>query len=263
MPSPTQSEMSEEGDLERNESSTTEKDAEKANHEQTVESTPSAKPPYCALSSRRRAFVLTIVTVAGFFGPLAGNIYLPALPVLQRAFGVGETAMNATVSSFMVVFAFAVCDWRISHGSNSDLLSVASHLDQLLRLQRSSAAVHHFSGDLHRSQYLDCSTASKFRGARFSAHPTSFWVSRSGVNGRRNRSRCTMSSPARFQPATNDDHQTTEPKNRGKAMSYFLLGPQLGPVLGPVIGGALAEASWRWIFGFLGKLRDETFLQQN
>jgi MFS family permease len=57
------------------------------------------------------------VTVAGFFGPLAGNIYLPALPVLQRVFGVGETAMNATVSSFMFVFAFAV---RLLHHSGDE-----------------------------------------------------------------------------------------------------------------------------------------------
>jgi MFS family permease len=37
-------------------------------------------------------------------------------------------------------------------------------------------------------------------------------------------------------------------------MSIFLTGPQCGPVLGPVLGGALAEANWRWIFGFLGPL---------
>lgn len=37
-------------------------------------------------------------------------------------------------------------------------------------------------------------------------------------------------------------------------MSIFLTGPQCGPVLGPVLGGALAEANWRWIFGFLGAL---------
>lgn len=45
-----------------------------------------------------------------------------------------------------------------------------------------------------------------------------------------------------------------EPKNRAFAMSIFLLGPQLGPVLGPVLGGLFAgQASWRWIFGFLGE----------
>jgi MFS family permease len=46
--------------------------------------------------------------------------------------------------------------------------------------------------------------------------------------------------------------QTTEPKRRAFAMSIFLAGPQCGPILGPVVGGALAEANWRWIFGFLG-----------
>ncbi len=35
-------------------------------------------------------------------------------------------------------------------------------------------------------------------------------------------------------------------------MSVFLTGPQCGPILGPILGGALAEANWRWIFGFLG-----------
>lgn len=67
-----------------------------------------AKPPYCALAPARKRFILSIVTVAGFFGPLAGNIYLPALPILQQVFHVSTTAINATVSAFMVVFAFAV-----------------------------------------------------------------------------------------------------------------------------------------------------------
>lgn len=47
-----------------------------------------------------------------------------------------------------------------------------------------------------------------------------------------------------------------EPKGRAFAMSIFLLGPQLGPILGPVLGGLFAgEASWRWIFGFLGEFQ--------
>lgn len=45
-----------------------------------------------------------------------------------------------------------------------------------------------------------------------------------------------------------------EPKQRGRAISYYSLGPQLGPILGPAIGGAIAQRStWRWTFGFLGK----------
>jgi MFS family permease len=69
---------------------------------------PPAPPSYTGFSPARRRFILGVVTVAGFFGPLAGGIYLPALPVLQSEFGVGATAINVTVSVFMLVFAFGV-----------------------------------------------------------------------------------------------------------------------------------------------------------
>jgi multidrug resistance protein len=36
-----------------------------------------------------------------------------------------------------------------------------------------------------------------------------------------------------------------EPRERGRAMGIFYLGPLLGPLLAPIIGGALAEA-WGW-----------------
>lgn len=67
-----------------------------------------AKPPYSAFRSNRRVMILGIVTAAGFLGPLSGGIYLPVLPDLERDFNVSSTVMNATVSVFMVVFAFAV-----------------------------------------------------------------------------------------------------------------------------------------------------------
>ena len=69
---------------------------------------PVGKPPYSALSRGRRRFILGIVTAAGFFGPLAGGIYLPALPALRHAFHTSATAINATVSVFMGVLAVAV-----------------------------------------------------------------------------------------------------------------------------------------------------------
>jgi uncharacterized membrane protein YidH (DUF202 family) len=65
--------------------------------------------PHSVFSTSRRRLALTIVTVAGFFGPLAAGIYLPALPILQREFSTSTTTINATVSVFMVVLAVAVC----------------------------------------------------------------------------------------------------------------------------------------------------------
>lgn len=67
------------------------------------------RPPYSALSAGRRRFILGIVTAAGFFGPLAGGIYLPALPTLQNVFNTSATTINATVSVFMAILAVAVC----------------------------------------------------------------------------------------------------------------------------------------------------------
>lgn len=73
---------------------------------------PNARPQYSALSPGRRRSILGIVTAAGFFGPLAGNIYLPALPVLQADFRTSATVINATVSVFMGILAVAVCSYR-------------------------------------------------------------------------------------------------------------------------------------------------------
>jgi hypothetical protein len=70
---------------------------------------PKGSPPvYSAFSPGRKRFILGVTTIAGFFGPFAGNIYLPALPVLQKEFGVSVTAINASVTVFMAVFAVGV-----------------------------------------------------------------------------------------------------------------------------------------------------------
>lgn len=43
-----------------------------------------------------------------------------------------------------------------------------------------------------------------------------------------------------------------EPRERGRAMGYFYLGPLMGPLLAPIIGGALAEGfGWRSTMWFL------------
>lgn len=65
-------------------------------------------PSYSAFSPGRRRYILTVTTIAGFFGPLAAGIYLPALPVLERDFNVSVTAINVSVSVFMAVFAVGV-----------------------------------------------------------------------------------------------------------------------------------------------------------
>lgn len=67
--------------------------------------------PYSGFSAARLRLIVGIVSLAGFTGPLAGGIYLPALPVLQQDFRVGSTAINATVSVFMALCAVAPLVW--------------------------------------------------------------------------------------------------------------------------------------------------------
>lgn len=72
---------------------------------------PPNTPPYTGFTPFRQNFILGLVSTAGLLGPLAGGIYLPALPVLEEDFRVTSTAINATVSVFMLLCAFAALFW--------------------------------------------------------------------------------------------------------------------------------------------------------
>ncbi|EAW12452.1 putative MFS transporter [Aspergillus clavatus NRRL 1] len=178
------------------------------------------RPPYTEFSSSRQRLILAIITVAGFLGPLAGNIYLPALPILAQAFGVNTTRINVTVTVFMVVFAVgplfwsSLADWKGRRPLYIISLLIYMAANVLL------AALPANYGALIVLRILQA-----------------------------------FGSSAVVSMGAGTVADTTEPKYRARAMSYFVFGPQCGPILGPVIGGALAgNVSWRWIFGFLAIL---------
>ncbi|RAK81745.1 putative bicyclomycin resistance protein [Aspergillus fijiensis CBS 313.89] len=172
---------------------------------------------YTVLSPQRQRLILTLVTIAGFLGPFAGNIYLPALPVLEDAFHVTATEINVTVTVFMVVFAFGPLFWSsfADRGGRRPL-----YLSSLL-------------------VYIAANILLAVIPANYGALIVLRIVQAFG-------------SAAVVSLGAGTVADITEPKKRGRAMSYFLFGPQCGPIFGPLIGGAIAgNTSWRWIFGFL------------
>jgi len=232
-------------------------------------------PPYTDFSPGRRRFILGVTAIAGFFGPLAGGIYLPALPVLEEEFHVGATAINATVSVFMLTFAFGV-----SHLSGHPIApAVSCRSDETSRyilalftdrddspsfgpVLRTGRVAARFISSLSPSTLLQISfsplyrrtsvlwsscalyrRSAPLRWCQWAWEPLQMFVSKLLRN-------------TRFVRSAYSDVQVLEPKKRAFGMSIFLLGPQCGPILGPVIGGAFAgQTSWRWIFGFLGEYR--------
>nr|XP_036582855.1 putative dityrosine transporter [Colletotrichum truncatum]KAF6791751.1 putative dityrosine transporter [Colletotrichum truncatum] len=175
-----------------------------------------AAPAYTAFSPWRKRFILTVVTIAGCFGPLAGNIYLPALPVLEKEFHASATAINVSVSVFMLTFAIGPLFW-------------SSFADWKGRRPLYIISIGIYIG----ANILLATVPANYGALVFLRIVQAF------------------GSAAVVSMGAGTVADVTEPKKRATAMSIFLIGPQLGPVLGPVLGGALAEASWRWIFGFL------------
>lgn len=177
-------------------------------------------PPYTAFSDDRRKLLLAIVTAAAFLAPVAGNIYLPALPTLAKEFGVSDVAINLSVSLFMLVFAIAPLFW----GSCADFMG---------------------RKPLYAISFLIFVVANVILAA---IPPNYGWLIFFRIV-----QAIGASSVASLGAGTIAD--IYEPKVRASAISIFMLGPQLGPILGPVIGGGItAGASWRWIFGFLAIL---------
>ncbi|KAI5958808.1 DTR1 [Candida theae] len=171
--------------------------------------------PYCSLSFKRKVIIIVIVTVTGCLGPMSGNIYVPVLPQLQEAFHVSRATMNGTIAVFMAVFAFAPLIWAswADYGGRKTLYLVPLLFFILANVLLATVPAN--IGALYVLRILQAFGASSV-----------------------------MSVGA----GTIAD--IIEPKDRAKAISIFMWGPQLGPVAGPLLS-MVSAASWRWIFGLL------------
>ncbi|SCU91901.1 LAMI_0E07822g1_1 [Lachancea mirantina] len=171
---------------------------------------------YTVFSKRQRVLIFFIIIFVGFLGPLSGNIYIPALPLLQTVFHISATAINATVSVFMAVFAVGPLFWAsfADFGGRKLLYMISLTLAVIINVLL--AAVPANTGALFALRILQAFASSSV-----------------------------MSLGA----GTISD--ISPPKQRGKSIAYFMLGPNMGPIVAPIIAGLILMRGnhWRWLFG--------------
>ncbi|QSS59358.1 dityrosine transporter A [Histoplasma capsulatum] len=183
----------------------------------TTESPPVAQQPYSAFSAARKKFILSLVVAKAFIAPVSGSIYMPLLPVLTEDLKVSPTLINLTVTVFMLTFAVA----PLLFASLSDARG-RKPVYVLGLLIGIGANIALASAPAHYASFMILRVVQAFGGS------------------------------ALYSLGAGTVVDIFEPKQRGRAISYYSLGPQLGPILGPVIGGMIAQRStWRWTFGFL------------
>jgi MFS family permease len=67
--------------------------------------------PYSIFTSRQKAFIVAIVSVAATFSGFAGNIYFPAIPIISLDLAVSPELINLTVTSYMILQGLSPTIW--------------------------------------------------------------------------------------------------------------------------------------------------------
>lgn len=70
--------------------------------QRTTTNASGAGPVYSVFSKNQKRFIVFIASWAGFFSPVSGQIYFPALVPLARDLHVSDSLINLTLTSYMV-----------------------------------------------------------------------------------------------------------------------------------------------------------------
>lgn len=77
-------------------------DAGKQQDVENLQASTTNSEPWSIFSPGEKRFIVFMVATASFFSPLSANIYFPALNQLSSDFGVSESIMNLTLTSYMI-----------------------------------------------------------------------------------------------------------------------------------------------------------------
>jgi multidrug resistance protein len=187
---------------------------------------------------------------AGFFSPVSGQIYFPALNALAEDLHVTDTLINLTLTSYMVCAASSV-----KHSTG---------LNRCVDISRPCAYVCWRPCGCCGSTACICWYArqawtSRLGLTRLTVCFTIYILANIGLALQNSYAalfvlRCFQStgSSATIAMCSAVVADVATPAERGKYMGFTLAGSLLGPAIGPVIGGVLAQfLGWRSIFWFL------------
>lgn len=167
-------------------------------------------------------YITFIIGIAGIAAPLASTIILPALPEIAMDFETKATETNLAVALYMLAMAVFPLWWS----SFSETLGRRT----IYLVSFSMFILWNICGAV--STNIGMLVVMRLLGGGASA------------------------SVQAVGAGTIAD--VWEPKERGKAMGFFYLGPLMGPFIAPIMGGALTESlGWRstqWalvIYGFV------------
>ncbi|KAJ1554372.1 hypothetical protein HK405_005260 [Cladochytrium tenue] len=173
---------------------------------------------------QKRAIVIT-ASISAFFSPLNAQIYLPALTVLADEMGVSNSAINLTVTTYMIfqgitpmfIGGFADTGGRRPAYIICFVVYIAANIGLALSRNYASIMV------VRCLQSIGSST-----------------------------------TVALSQAVVADIITSAE---RGEFIGYTMIPTVLAPSVGPVIGGLLSQyLGWRWIFWFLTIAASANFL---
>ncbi|TDZ26648.1 MFS transporter OpS2 [Colletotrichum orbiculare MAFF 240422] len=182
---------------------------------------PEVNRPY-DYANKTKWTITLIIALAAAVSPMGSSIFYPALPEMSREFGVSPTITNLSVAFYMLAMAIFPLWWS----------SFSETLGRRTIYLISFALFVVFSVLSALSVNIEMLIVMRLLGGGASA------------------------SVQAVGAGTIAD--IWEPRERGRAMSIFYLGPLTGPLLAPIIGGALSQRfGWQstmWALSIYGGL---------
>lgn len=68
--------------------------------------------PFSSFTHHQKLGIVMAAAAAAFFSPLTSSVYLPALPAIAKEFGVSYSAINLTVTTYMVSQHYILDDFK-------------------------------------------------------------------------------------------------------------------------------------------------------